>query len=34
LNDKIDVTAFLVWFIESYPESVVAKKANLRKRFT
>lgn len=22
LNDKIDVTAFLVWFIENYPESV------------
>lgn len=22
LADKIDVTAFLVWFVESYPESV------------
>jgi len=22
LNDKIDVTAFMVWFIENYPESV------------
>jgi hypothetical protein len=22
LKEKIDVTAFLVWFIENYPESV------------
>lgn len=21
LNDKIDVTAFLIWFIENFPES-------------
>ncbi len=34
LNDKIDVTAFMVWFIENYPESVVAMKKNPKKRFT
>jgi len=28
LNDKIDVTAFLVWFIENYPESVRIMKEN------
>jgi len=27
LNDKIDVTAFLVWFIENYPKSVAVMKA-------
>jgi len=26
LNDKIDVTAFMVWFIENYPESVAMAK--------
>ena len=26
LEDKIDVTAFMVWFIENYPRSVEAKK--------
>ena len=28
LNDKIDVTAFMVWFIENYPESVKIMKSN------
>ena len=28
LKDKIDVTAFLVWFIENYPESVKTMKEN------
>ena len=28
LNDKIDVTAFLVWFIENYPESRRIMKEN------
>lgn len=28
LNDKIDVTAFMVWFIENYPESVKIMKEN------
>lgn len=28
LNDKIDVTAFYVWFIENYPESVKVMKEN------
>ncbi len=34
LNDKIDVTAFMVWFIENYPQSVVAMKNNPTKVFT
>jgi predicted glycosyltransferase len=28
LKDKIDVTAFMVWFIENYPESFKAMKKN------
>ena len=28
LSDKIDVTAFMVWFVESYPESVNIMKEN------
>lgn len=28
LNDKIDVTAFMVWFIENYPESAKIMKEN------
>ena len=28
LEDKIDVTAFMVWFIENYPESVSIMKEN------
>jgi hypothetical protein len=28
LADKIDVTAFLVWFIENYPESAKIMKEN------
>ena len=28
LSDKIDVTAFLVWFIENYPESAKIMKEN------
>ena len=36
LSDKIDVTAFMVWFIENYPESVRIMKENpveTQKRF-
>lgn len=28
LSDKIDVTAFLVWFVENYPESFIQIKSN------
>jgi len=28
LNDKIDVTAFMVWFVENYPESFRVMKEN------
>ena len=28
LSEKIDVTAFMVWFIENYPKSVSVMKAN------
>ena len=28
LNDKIDVTAFMVWFVENYPESEKTIKKN------
>jgi len=28
LSDKIDVTAFMVWFVENYPESVKIMKKN------
>lgn len=28
LNDKIDVTAFMVWFIENYPKSLSTMKKN------
>jgi hypothetical protein len=28
LRDKIDVTAFMVWFIENYPDSVNIMKEN------
>lgn len=28
LKDKIDVTAFMVWFIENYPESFKEMKEN------
>jgi len=28
LSEKIDVTAFLVWFIENYPESIKTMKEN------
>jgi len=28
LKDKIDVTAFLVWFIENWPESFNIMKEN------
>jgi hypothetical protein len=28
LADKIDVTAFMVWFIENYPESVRIMKTD------
>jgi len=36
LRDKIDVTAFMIWFIEKYPESVNIMKENsseIEKRF-
>lgn len=35
LKDKIDVTSFLVWFIENYPESheLMKKNSNYQKRF-
>jgi len=28
LEDKIDVTAFLVWFVENYPESFSIMREN------
>ncbi len=28
LNDKIDVTAFMIWFVENYPQSVKIMKEN------
>ena len=28
LKDKIDVTAFFVWFIENYPQSIIIMKEN------
>jgi len=28
LDDKIDVTAFLVWFVENYPESMRIMREN------
>ena len=28
LKEKIDVTAFMVWFIENYPESAKIMKEN------
>ncbi|MGB4094454.1 MAG: hypothetical protein WBJ99_01295, partial [Bacteroidales bacterium] len=28
LSDKIDVTAFMVWFVENYPESAKIMKEN------
>jgi predicted glycosyltransferase len=28
LNDKIDVTAFLVWFLETYPKSLEEVRSN------
>lgn len=28
LSEKIDVTAFMVWFIENYPDSVKVMKEN------
>ncbi len=28
LNDKIDLTAFLVWLFESYPDSISKLKIN------
>ena len=36
LDDKIDVTAFMVWFIENYPESAKVMKespSEIEKRF-
>lgn len=33
LKDKIDVTAFLVWFVENYPESVEVVKNNPKFQF-
>ncbi|MEM9023013.1 MAG: hypothetical protein AAGB22_04690, partial [Bacteroidota bacterium] len=36
LADKLDVTAFLVWFAEAYPESIAAARAgdSLKERFS
>ena len=34
LADKIDVTAFLVWFIDNYPGSVRTMKTNPEYQFT
>ena len=28
LSEKIDVTAFMIWFIENYPKSVEIMKKN------
>ena len=28
IGDKIDVTAFLVWFVENYPQSIITMKEN------
>jgi len=28
LSEKIDVTAFMVWFVENYPESAKIMKEN------
>ena len=28
LKDKINVTAFMIWFVENYPESVKIMKEN------
>jgi predicted glycosyltransferase len=33
LKDKIDVTAFMVWFIENYPDSFKEMKENLRMQY-
>lgn len=35
LSDKIDVTSFMVWFVENYPESAKIMKENpeYQKRF-
>jgi len=33
LEDKIDVTAFMVWFVENYPESFRAMKENSESRY-
>jgi len=35
LNDKIDVTAFMVWFVENYPESekIIKKDPDFQYRF-
>ena len=34
LEDKIDVTAFLVWFVENYPESVRVMKETPEYQFS
>lgn len=33
LDEKIDVTAFFVWFIENYPESKIIMKKNLNHQY-
>ena len=33
LSEKIDVTAFMVWFVENYPESIAMITYNPQKRF-
>lgn len=32
LEDKIDVTAFMVWFVENYPESVASMNDNIEQQ--
>ncbi|MCP3680812.1 MAG: hypothetical protein GY782_11380, partial [Gammaproteobacteria bacterium] len=34
LSEQIDVTAFMVWFIENYPESVDTMKTNPDYQYT
>jgi predicted glycosyltransferase len=33
LNDKIDLTAFMLWFVENYPESSLTMKENPEYQF-
>ena len=33
LEDKIDVTAFIIWMVENYPESCIGKSSNYKDKF-